>query len=323
MTKSDGFNCPYCNERFETNRACGNHKKLCKCNPLYAERIERLRLGGKIASKPKHLVPHIDYDVICDKCGKQFTINLTEHQYNKRTKFYCSRACANARTHSALTKTKIAQSLVKRNNKPISYCKSCGTILKRCGKLCCCRTCLSSLPEFRARLSAGIKRNGHAGGYRINSTYGHHGWYKGIYCDSSWELAYVIYNIDHGIIFKRNTERFTYTYKGKSHKYLPDFIIGDTYIEIKGRWTDKWQAKLDQFPKSKKLKVLVYKDVKPYIEYARHYYGRNFIDLYEHKTSSVDYSKWHWYTNKTTGKRTKANHKLGDDWVLGRLNINV
>ena len=41
------------------------------------------------------------------------------------------------------------------------------------------------------------------------------GWYKGFWCDSSWELAYVIYNLDHGIEFRRNTEKFEYEYCGK------------------------------------------------------------------------------------------------------------
>ena len=27
--------------------------------------------------------------------------------------------------------------------------------------------------------------------------YGKHGWYKEYWCDSSWELAYVIYNLDY------------------------------------------------------------------------------------------------------------------------------
>jgi len=42
-------------------------------------------------------------------------------------------------------------------------------------------------------------RNSGKGGKRIGSGRGKSGWYKGYWCDSSWELAYVIYNIDHDV----------------------------------------------------------------------------------------------------------------------------
>ena len=52
------------------------------------------------------------------------------------------------------------------------------------------------------------------------------GTYKGIHCDSSWELAYVMYNLDHDIEFERCIDHFTYYDKnGKSHEYFPDFIL--------------------------------------------------------------------------------------------------
>ena len=69
------------------------------------------------------------------------------------------------------------------------------------------------------------------GGHRKGSGRGKKGTYKGYYCDSSWELAYVVYNIDHDIQFERNETTFTYVFDGKEHKYLPDFSIGDVYIE--------------------------------------------------------------------------------------------
>ena len=45
------------------------------------------------------------------------------------------------------------------------------------------------------------------GGYRQGSGRGKKGWYKGFFCDSSWELAYVIYCLDHNIDIKRNTNK--------------------------------------------------------------------------------------------------------------------
>lgn len=117
------------------------------------------------------------------------------------------------------------------------------------------------------------------GGYRRGSGLGKSGWYKGYFCDSSWELAYVIYNLEHGIKFERNREKFRYIFEGKEHNYLPDFIVDGKYVEVKGYWTKKWQAKYDQFPRE--LSIIGKEEIKPYLEYVENKYGRDFIKLYE------------------------------------------
>ena len=331
------FYCPYCFVPFETARKCGCHKRGCKLNPNYEKFISAKRLGGYKTSQT-HKLNHTgfyqastikSYSVTCNQCGKVFTTSLTEYQYHKRTKFYCSRACANTRRHNTDTCAKISKSLLnfnslhhpKTQHEP-RYCVVCGAILCKQAKLGYCRKCIYKSPEFRRRVSEGSKCSEKTGGYRINSTFGHHGWYKGYYCDSSWELAYVIYNLEHDIAFQRNHDKFKYIYEHKEHAYLPDFIADDVYIEIKGRWTDKWQAKLDQFPKDKKLVVLTRPDMKPYLDYTISKYGRNFISLYEDKTDKIDYTKPHWYTNTETGIRTVATKKLDAPWVYGCINID-
>ena len=90
--------------------------------------------------------------------------------------------------------------------------------------------------------------NGNYGGYKPNGGRGRKGWYRGIFCDSSWELAYVIWCLDHNKIIKRCIEKFQYTYNGKIYNYLPDFVVDQKYTEIKGYKTAQWQAKLTQFP---------------------------------------------------------------------------
>ena len=72
------------------------------------------------------------------------------------------------------------------------------------------------------------------GGYQQGSGRGKKGYYKGLFCDSTYELVWIIYQLDHNIIFNRNRTSFIYTHNGKQHKYYPDFILPDnTYIEIK------------------------------------------------------------------------------------------
>lgn len=125
-----------------------------------------------------------------------------------------------------------------------------------------------------------ISKNGKGkiGGYRPGSGRGKQGWYKGYWCDSSWELAFVIYNLEHNIKFERNTQKFEYEYNGK-HKYIPDFIMEDgTYIEIKGYETEQSKIKHNQFPY--KIQLLKWTELKHMIQYVEKKYGKDFIKLY-------------------------------------------
>jgi hypothetical protein len=129
-------------------------------------------------------------------------------------------------------------------------------------------------------LSEHAKRNS-LGGYVKGSGRGKKGYYEGIWCDSSWELAYILYCKDHSIQIQRNTKRFNYYYKNKKHTYLPDFIRTDRenyFIEIKGIFNEKEIAKIKNFPH--KLKILSGNGFNKILKYVISTYGRNFIELY-------------------------------------------
>lgn len=118
------------------------------------------------------------------------------------------------------------------------------------------------------------------GGYRENAGGNYqHGWYKGYYCSSSWELAFVIYNIENNITFKRNTQGFDYTFKNNIHKFYPDFIVNEQFIEIKGFFREKDYEKIKQFPHN--ILVICKTKIKPYIKYCVDKYGKNYINLYD------------------------------------------
>jgi hypothetical protein len=147
---------------------------------------------------------------------------------------------------------------------------------------------IASSPEKekirKQKISNSMKKNPLSGGLRVGSGRGRKGWYKGYWCDSSWELAWVIYNIENNIKFRRNDIGFNYQYKGLTKKYYPDFIIDDTYYEIKGRRSfenldEINKEKISQFDKN--LVVLYLNDIKPYLEYVVNKYGKNYIGLYE------------------------------------------
>jgi hypothetical protein len=136
----------------------------------------------------------------------------------------------------------------------------------------------------KQKISKTMKKNKLSGGLRIGSGRGKKGWYKGFWCDSSWELAWVIYNLEHNINFERNYNGFQYQYKGQERKYYPDFFMGETYYEIKGRRSfedldEENKEKVSQF--NKNLVILYAKDMKPYLNYTIERYGKDYIRLYE------------------------------------------
>jgi hypothetical protein len=131
---------------------------------------------------------------ICPKCGK-------EHE---KQGVFCSRHCANSRNHSETTKRKIAETLM--------------TSGKR------------FQPPPRPKKDRPPKQPKPQGGFREGSGRAKTGYYRGIYCGSTYELAWVIYQIDHGIPF----ERFRGCLEFGGRKYFPDFLQDGKIIEIKG-----------------------------------------------------------------------------------------
>ena len=128
-----------------------------------------------------------------------------------------------------------------------------------------------------------MKKNPLAGGLRNGSGRGKKGWYKNYFCDSTWELAWVIYHLENQIVFRRNYEAFEYEFKGDVKKYYPDFIIEDTYYEIKGRRNyndldNQTKEKIKQFKGN--LTVLLQSEMKQYLDYTISKYGKDFHKLY-------------------------------------------
>lgn len=110
---------------------------------------------------------------------------------------------------------------------------------------------------------------------------GKKGTYKGIYCDSAWELAYLVYHVEHGLFIKRCTIRLPFIWNGEEHIYIPDFETNDGIIEIKGRKSNKSLEKEKQYPN---IKVVDADGIKPYIEYCVKKYGGDFYKkLYDDK----------------------------------------
>lgn len=130
--------------------------------------------------------------------------------------------------------------------------------------------------ETRAKISNTMKKVYAVKEPRTHQYRTKSGYYKDIWCDSSWELAYLVYCLDHNLPILRTNDRFNYTYKDKVHSYFPDFYREDldTYVEVKGYITDKDESKFLQFPK--KLEVIDGSKITEYYDYAVTNYGSNF-----------------------------------------------
>ena len=114
------------------------------------------------------------------------------------------------------------------------------------------------------------------------------GVYRGYRCDSLWELAFVVFNLDHGIEFHRCVKPYPYRWYRKTRWYYPDFVMGDgRLVEIKGIMCGRDRRKLESMPEG--VTVIGPKEIVPYMAYCRSRYGDDLSRLYER-------SKTVWYT---------------------------
>lgn len=236
---------------------------------------------------------------ICEYCKK-------EHDGNFGSGRFCSRSCANTKSHSKETRDKISKSVKNSEIFKIKHKESVkrrGLIRERISKTCpICNEPFIAISDKNGKTKTfcSIKcyifdqKNGHkfskrpkTGGYNKGSCKSYGGYYKGIWCDSTYELAWVIYNLDHKISFERNKVGFPYkTPDGKDHKYYPDFKQGDQYIEIKNYLKENDEYKFQYFPHN--LIILFGNDLQEQFSYVRSEYGKDLKSLYTKKYGEID-----------------------------------
>jgi hypothetical protein len=134
----------------------------------------------------------------------------------------------------------------------------------------------------KRKLSEHARKNGY-GGYRPGSGRGKKGRYKGYWCDSSWELAWVIYGLEHGVEFIRNQTKFSYEFQGKKHNYVPDFYVPSDrqFVEVKGYCSDLDLLKAKTSALNSPVLIVDKVLMAPILAYVERKYGKDFIRLYE------------------------------------------
>lgn len=225
--------------------------------------------------------------MVCKTCGRDFFEDWRKDP--RGSPRFCSRACSNKRKHSKETKKKIKKGVIKyfkenNKNREVKYCKSCGVSLSFNNNSGYCKKHYQNTAYFRNKISNALKKSSKVGGYREGSGSRLNGIYKGYRCDSTWELAYIIYLLDNDISFKRNTDKYKYiNKKGEERYYIPDFILEDeTIVEVKGPKDVNWENKLKHFPYKNKLIILTKKDIYPIIKQVKEKYKVSRIEyLYD------------------------------------------
>lgn len=321
--------CEKCKKTYETPYASG---RFC-CKKCASSRVQSEETKKKLSKSMKRRIKEFGkfgallrskkvLNLICENCGKSFT-----HFEFKKT---CSPSCRSVISRKVTLERnpnfyeKISAKAIKNWKDGIykeimekRFAETKEKTCPICGKKFPVRPCeLKRIFCSRACLHKDTKLEFHKvgmGGYRKGAGRSKSGYYKGIWCDSQWELAYLIYCLDHNIEIKRNLQLFNYLFEGETHKYLPDFIVNGEYVEIKGFFQKRVAAKSDSVAKAGfKINVLYKKDLKKEFEYLFEKYGIRIDMAYtlydEHKPSYnyvCDFCGKAFDTEKVRKKETK------------------
>jgi endogenous inhibitor of DNA gyrase (YacG/DUF329 family) len=263
---------------------------------------------------------------------KRFCKNCNKEYYGSWSKWvqseFCCKECA--RSYSTKTKRKETSEKIRNKLKGRRYiikdkkqvqikvelvpCPICGKMLTeeqvRKKRKTCSKECGQKLGTQKNIANGLYHRNG---GFRPGSVRSRYGYYKGIYCASTYELVYLIYSLEHNIAIERNTDYFEYELNGEVKRYLPDFKIGNKYIEIKNYNREDVEAKTSALRAiGKDIEVLYYDE----LEYMMCYIDKKYGTFHKRKDNNYqtlydDYKPKYTFICEHCGKETTRDHKSG------------
>ncbi len=119
------------------------------------------------------------------------------------------------------------------------------------------------------------------GGHREGSGRGKSGWYRGMFLNSTYEIAFVMFYLDNNKRIERNKQGYKYfdPDRNGTYTYYPDFITDTGLVEIKG-----YRTVLDTYKLSgvKEPITILYKDdLMDIFEYAKQKASRPIERLFE------------------------------------------
>lgn len=233
----------------------------------------------------------------CPKCK-------IEHNKNG---LFCSRSCANSRgPRTEKFKVSVRNKLSGKTGLPnVNKGKY---LVERISVNCLtCNTDFITKSLQPNKYCSNTCRAQKAGGYRPGSGRSKSGYYKGIYCGSTYELCWVIYSLDHGIKFSR----FPGKVEMNGNVYYPDFLLDDnkTIIETKGYESQDSVDEKTRIAENAGYNVKVFRkgDLQYVFEYVKNVYNTvDYYTLYDGYVPSYHYTCYHCSVKFTRNKQSKT-----------------
>ena len=121
--------------------------------------------------------------------------------------------------------------------------------------------------------------------------------FQNVAFDSAPELAFYIWLSDNNIKFEYQPNiTFEYEFEGKKHFYMPDFLVEDQLVELKGNhflnedgtWRNPYDSSQDGLFEAKhqcliknNVKILYSDDYKKYLDYIDDKYGKEYLKSFK------------------------------------------
>lgn len=110
------WKCKHCSNEFDYTRTTekANHSRHCKSNPDRLDTYKKVKESSnkRITDSLGEIKP---FDVVCDCCGATVSVKEREFKFPSKTKYFCSRSCANSRIVTPEHKEKTSRSLMEYN----------------------------------------------------------------------------------------------------------------------------------------------------------------------------------------------------------------
>lgn len=237
--------------------------------------------------------------LVCKYCGDPLP-------YEKRMNKFCSRSCSASFSNnqkmldgwkmSDTTKEKIRSSLAltRKENPTIIPSPNKGRrltnwVTKKCPE---CGGTFECTEKSQKKYCSEPCWKKNRGGFREKSGRSKSGHYKGIYCNSTYELVWVIYRLDHNLPVQRFQSYITFD---GNRKYYPDFVDGNKIYEMKGWNTEKTNPVLVSKCKAAidsgyEIQVLFKEDLTREFDWVKqHYKCSSLEELYDNHIPQYTY----------------------------------
>lgn len=260
------YKCKYCGKECKNLSGLRNHEKACVLNP----------------------------DRILRKYGPRTNANNSCSDYNKPQTLYCRFCNKECKSANSLHNHEIRCNRNPNKLQPIGH--QVGAIGRPAWNKGLSKEADPRMQKIQFKATFGMLGKKHTEESKLKMKArralvvsnrggrGKKGWYKGFFCSSTYELAFLIYCLDKNIPIQKCPYVYEYEYEGLKHKYHPDFLINDTIVEIKGFYTDIVRAKTEAV-KDRQIVVLYRQNLAEVFDYIQSTYNKtvdkNIQDLYE------------------------------------------